>query len=522
MRAMREGHSLHWLRQRGAGMLLHPTALPGDQGVGTLGKEALRFLDFLKAAGMTHWQICPLGPTGYGDSPYQCFSAFAGNPYLIDLDDLTERGLLLPEEIEPLRGLSKGQVDFGGLYEKKGPVLEIAFQRFKRAGAPELADDLSYERFKAVNQHWLVPYALFRAIKDEQGGKPWPEWPQELRHYPSVLHSEARRRLAEACDAHSFHQYAFFVQWRRIREQAALRGVDIIGDLPIFVAGDSADVWANPDLFDLDPDSGQPRHVAGVPPDYFSADGQLWGNPLYLWDRHRDSGFHWWHLRLEGAFKLYDIVRIDHFRGFDAYWEVPYPATNAREGRWVSAPGAEFFRAVSSRFPEARIIAEDLGLLSESVVDLRERTGLPGMEVLQFAFGGRSDNFYLPHNHQQNAVVYAGTHDNDTSLGWYGTAEEKIKDHARRYLRVDGREIGWDLIRAAYGSVSRLAIVTLPDVLSLGSEARFNTPGQPNGNWQWRYQPDQLTRAFERSAAYLKELAILNGREPRSEETEAG
>ncbi len=512
---MSESDSLHWLHQRGVGVLLHPTAIAGDQGVGSLGKQALRFLDFLKAAGMSCWQICPLGPTGFGDSPYQCFSAFAGNPYLIDVEDLVERGLLLPEEIAPLRNLPHPQVDYGALFQLKWPVLKVAFERFMRAGAPELAEDLSYADFKARHAHWLAAYALFRAIKDEQGGRAWTEWPDELRHFTTAQQSPARRRLADSIEAHCFYQYAFFVQWRRVREQAAVRGIQIIGDVPIFVAGDSADVWANPWLFDLDRTTGLPHSQAGVPPDYFSQDGQLWGNPLYLWDRHRDTGFHWWHARLESSFELYDIVRIDHFRGFDEYWQVPYPAENARAGRWVKGPGLDFFRSVRGRFPKAKIIAEDLGLLTESVIGLRESTGLPGMAVLQFAFGGRADNYYLPHNHVPNSVVYAGTHDNDTSLGWYRTADENTKDHVRRYLRIDGREIGWDLIRSAYASVSRLAILTMPDILGLGSEARFNVPGQGAGNWQWRYRSEQLSRAFERTAPYLKELAGLYGREVR-------
>lgn len=516
---MDDSHSLHWLKQRGVGVLLHPTAIAGNQAIGTLGKEALRFLDFLQAAGMSAWQICPLGPTGFGDSPYQCDSAFAGNPYLIDLDDLAEQGLLLAEEIEPLRKLPQDRVDFGKLHETKWPILVKAYERFLNAGAPELVDDLSFEDFKRREAHWLAPFVLFRAIKDEQGGKAWTEWPAEVRHFQSAMDPKVRQRLHHACEAQAFYQYAFRVQWRRIREQAAVRGIQIIGDIPIFVAGDSADVWSNPDLFDLDPGSGRPRTVAGVPPDYFSADGQLWGNPLYLWQRHHDSGFRWWHARLAASFAWYDIVRIDHFRGFDEYWEVPTPAANARGGRWVKAPGEDFFKSVAAHFPQAKIIAEDLGLLTDTVIALRERTGLPGMAVLQFAFGGRADNYYLPHNLGPNEVVYPGTHDNDTTLGWYRTADEKTKDHVRRYLRVDGREVGWDFIRTAYASVCRLAIVPFQDILSLGSEARFNTPGQPAGNWQWRYQADQLTRAFRDTAAYLKELAALDGRELRIGET---
>lgn len=499
-----------WLTERGAGVLLHPTSLPGPQGVGVFDGAARRFLDFLKAAGMTHWQICPLGPTGYGDSPYQCFSAFAGNPYLIDLADLAARGLLDPGDVAFGAPADASRVDFGGLYLRKWPLLRKAFDRYRKSGEPAI-DGEGFADFKARQASWLETYAFFRALKDHHGGKAWTEWPAQSRDSAAALRSPLRPRLAEDIAAHQFYQYLFFAQWRRVRAAATLRGIAVIGDLPIFVAADSADVWGNPGLFDLDPSTGVPVAVAGVPPDYFSADGQLWGNPLYRWERHAADGYAWWKDRLRASFEMYDVVRIDHFRGFDEFWRIPLPAENAREGAWIRAPGADLFRAIRAAFPEARIIAEDLGELTPSVVTLREETGLPGMAVLQFAFGGKADNLYLPHNLAPNSVIYTGTHDNDTTLGWYASADEASRDHARRYLRVSGAEIGWDLIRTAYGSVSRLAVIPFQDILSLGSESRFNTPGKPQGNWQWRFSEAQLD-GLGGTAFYLRELAALCGR----------
>ncbi len=506
----------NWLSARGAGVLLHPTCLPGVQGVGVLDGAVESFLDLLEAAGMSTWQICPLGPTGYGDSPYQCFSAFAGNPYLIDLGALAARGLLDAGDV-PFPGPSDpGRVDFGGLYRVKWQVLRKAFDRFRRSGEPSL-DGESFAAFKARQAAWLESYALFRALKDHHGGRPWTDWPEDARDVAAASRSPLRLRLSAEVEAHQFYQYVFFAQWRRVRAAAAARGISVIGDLPIFVAADSADVWANPGLFELDPATGRPVAVAGVPPDYFSADGQMWGNPLYLWERHAADGYAWWKDRLRASFELYDVVRIDHFRGFDEFWRIPLPAENARTGEWKPGPGLDLFRAIQGAFPDARIIAEDLGVLTPTVVALREATGLPGMAVLQFAFGGKADNLYLPHNLVPNSVIYTGTHDNDTTLGWYAAADEPTRDHARRYLRVGGAEIGWDLVRAAYGSVSRLAVIPFQDLLSLGSEARFNTPGRPQGNWQWRFSEAQVA-GLGGTAAYLRELAGLCGRLSQTQE----
>jgi 4-alpha-glucanotransferase len=501
----------NWLETRGAGVLLHPTCLPGHQGIGTFDVQVDRFLDFLQAAGMSTWQICPLGPTGYGDSPYQCFSAFAGNPYLIDLGELASRGLFKAADLAPITERSSGRVDYGALYRIKWALLKSAFERYQESGSPALETG-SFEEFKKAQADWLDPYALFRALKDFHGGRAWTEWPDESRVFAKAMRSPLRKKLAPACEAQRFYQYVFFAQWRRVRREAARRKIAIVGDLPIFVAADSADVWARPELFELDQASGRPVAVAGVPPDYFSADGQLWGNPLYAWERHAADGYAWWISRLRAAFELYDIARIDHFRGFDSYWRIPLPAANARTGAWVAGPGIDLFKAIRRAQPRARIIAEDLGLLTPGVVRFREETGLPGMAVLQFAFGGDESNLYLPRNLLQNQVVYPGTHDNDTSIGWYASAGEAERDHVRRTLSVNGSDIGWDLIRAAYAAPSRLAVITVQDILSLGSEARLNSPGKPEGNWQWRLSEPQMDRLAGGTARYLRELGGQTGR----------
>jgi len=499
-----------WLQERGAGALLHPTSFPGDQGIGTFDESADRFLEFLQRAGLKYWQLCPLGPTGYGDSPYQCFSAFAGNPYLVDLKALVRYGLLAEESLAPLQRLAPDNIDFGALYQLKWPLLFEAYLAYRDKHIVLPYGD--FGAFRSERSGWLDDYAYFRALKDHYRGKSWLEWPVESRSFPAALKSPLRAALATQIEAHAFYQYLFFGQWARLRSVAKQRGVQVVGDLPIFVAYDSADVWANPGLFEIDENTCEPLAVAGVPPDYFSDDGQLWGNPLYRWDVHRRDGYSWWMERLSASFALYDVVRIDHFRGFDRYWSIPYPAKTAKVGAWTDGPGLDFFRAVKKAFPDARIVAEDLGELTASVEELRERTGLPGMSVLQFAFGSEGDNLYLPHNLAANSVVYPGTHDNNTSLGWYATATEREKDHARRYFNVGGHEIGWDFIRASYRAVSRLAVLPLQDILSLGAEARLNTPGLPQGNWQWRYRAPQLESLLGGTAAYLKSLGELYAR----------
>jgi 4-alpha-glucanotransferase len=500
----------NWLKERGAGVLLHPTCLPGDQGCGVFDAHAVRFLDFLKKAGLKYWQICPLGPTGYGDSPYQCFSAFAGNPYLIDLAALVPFGLLAADDLAELAALSPDRTDYGALYRIKPRLLAAAYAQYRRQKPA-----LPYGDFAAFckrEAHWLDTYAYYRALKDHFGGAAWWEWPAEARNHAKAKKSPLRAKLADAIASCQFAQYLFFGQWTQVRTAAHERGISIIGDLPIFVAGDSADAWGNPELFELDPKTLLPLAVAGVPPDYFSADGQLWGNPLYRWAAHRADGYAWWLARLRATFAQCDIVRIDHFRGFDEYWRIPYPAENAREGEWMPGPGLDLFRAFRAALPAARIIAEDLGVLTDSVVQLREDSGLPGMLVLQFAWGGDAKNSYLPHNAVPNAVIYPGTHDNDTTLGWYRSASEAERDHVRRYLRVSGDDVPWDFIRASYASVARLAVFALQDVFALGPVARFNTPSQAAGNWQWRYRAAALEKLSGGTADYLRELSALHGR----------
>lgn len=492
---------------------MHPTSLPGQFGIGTLDHEAEKFLRFLAAAGIKYWQLCPLGPTGFGDSPYQCFSSFAGNPYLIDLVPLVAAGLIGQEALGPLLFLNAQHVDYGGLYNVKRPILFQVHAGYRRDPKRKLPYG-SFEAFRKEHAAWLPAFTAFSAIKDHLGGAPWWLWPAEIRHYDVAARSPLLKQLEERIEAYAFIQYLFFGQWNQLRAKARELGVSIIGDAPIFTALDSADVWASPELFQLDRDTGRPTAVAGVPPDYFSADGQLWGNPLYDWPAHAASNYAWWVARLKANFTLCDIVRIDHFRGFESYWAVPADAKNARNGRWVPGPGLEFFKAINKALPEAHLIAEDLGVLTPEVIALRDATGLPGMAVLQFAFGDDADNLYLPHNQRANSVVYSGTHDNDTTLGWYAATDEKARDHVRRYFRVSGQEVAWDFIRASYASVANLAIMPLQDLMKLGGEARFNTPGKAEGNWQWRYQSWQLEQLERESSAYLRDLGVLYGRIP--------
>lgn len=503
-----------WLTERSVGVLLHPTALPCEFGVGTLGAEANRFLDFLASAGFSHWQMCPLGPTGYGNSPYQCFSAFAGNPYLIDLLPLAQSGIVPREAVGPLVFLDSDRVDFGGLWKLKWAALFAAFDKYAENPEAKLPYG-DFPAFKKAQSGWLDDYALFQALKDHLDGRPWWEWPAAWRSHEKARKA-ASKEVARLAEAHRFFQYLFFGQWTRLREKAATMGISIIGDIPIFVAMDSADVWARPDLFQLDRTSGRPTSVAGVPPDYFSEDGQLWGNPLFDWAAHKDEGYDWWLRRLGASFDLYDVVRIDHFRGFESYWAIPAGAPNARLGKWEQGPGIAFFEAVQARFPDARIIAEDLGEITPKVAQLLEQTGLPGMSVLQFAFDGKdATNPYLPHNQSKNSACYPGTHDNATTREWYASLPEHVRDQVRRYFRVSGDDIAWDFVRAAYASPACLAIIPLQDLFSLGAEGRFNTPGAAENNWEWRFRAQALDQLHASSAEYLRNLADLFGRAPR-------
>lgn len=492
---------------RASGVLAHPTSLPGRYGIGDLGPAAHAFLDFLAAARQQLWQVMPLTPTGYGDSPYQSPSAFAGNPLLIDLEPLAAAGWLSADELAPLAALPREQVDFPRLIPLKQAALRRAFERFQAQ-----ADDASRARFAAFCQQeaaWLDDYTLFAALR-EATGVGWFAWDPPLRDRALEALRRARETLRDAIGYHAFGQWLFFEQWDALRAAAHERGLRVFGDLPIFVAYDSADVWAHRELFKLDA-QGRPTVVAGVPPDFFSATGQLWGNPLYRWDALAATGYRWWVERFRQTLRLVDIVRVDHFRGFEAAWEVPAGAETAVDGQWVPGPGAALFRAVGAALGEpAPIVAEDLGLITPEVRALLAELGYPGMKVLQFAFDSGPSNLYLPHNYDDpNYVVYTGTHDNDTTRGWYDSLGEGTRDFVRRYLGTSGADIAWDLVRLALASIADTAIVPLQDLLDLGSEARMNRPGAPEGNWRWRVLAEQLTPAV---AARLAELTWLYGR----------
>ncbi len=460
---------------RSSGILLHPTSLPGPNGIGDLGGQAYRFVDFLVAAGQTLWQVLPLGPPGPGDSPYAGSSAFAGSPLLVSLAVLRQG--------DDTPGATR--VDYGRVGREKAERLRKAHRELRGERREAI------ESFAAKNAAWLDDFALFTAIKEAQGGAAWTEWPEPLaRHDPDAL-AVFRKEQLEAYDFHVFVQQAFHEQWHALKKYANERGVRIMGDVPIFVAHDSADVWAHPDLFRLD-ERGQPTEIAGVPPDYFSPTGQLWGNPLYRWDVMAERGYRWWVDRFRHLFELVDAVRIDHFRGFAAHWSVPAGEETAVNGRWDPGPGAALFNAVRDAVGDLPIVAEDLGTITPDVHALREELGFPGMKVLQFAFGDTPANPYLPHNYEQNAVVYTGTHDNDTTVGWYATLPEEQRHRVREYVGTDMSDPAWDLIRLVLSTVADTAIVPLQDVLSLESEARMNTPGRGLGNWSWRCHPDQL------------------------------
>lgn len=493
-----------WLQDRSAGVLLHPTSLPGSTGIGTIGREARHFVDFLAETGMKIWQVCPLGPTGFGDSPYQCFSAFAGNPYFIDPETLLEQGLLKQGDLADLRRLPTERVDYGAQWILRWPVLKKAFRNFL-SDAPQ-ADKSEFVAFKKARKEWLEPYTRFTALKRKFDGRSWQNWPQELKSYVDAKKLVAKSELGYEMEAQAWCQFEFFRQWLSLKQYANSRGVQIFGDIPIFVAMDSADVWTHPRLFDMDANLN-PRFIAGVPPDYFAADGQLWGNPLYDWKRHRATNYAWWLARLRASFEIYDIVRIDHFRGFDEYCKIPANAANAREHEWAPGPGFDFFESIKAEFPEAKLVAEDLGMITDSVRELVKATGVPGMNVLQFGFEGASQ--YLPHNGIPNSVLYPGTHDNDTAWGWFNKQSESVQDFFRRYLRVPGEAVPWDMIRSGYAAPSCLFVVTMQDLLSLGSESRMNTPGTAIGNWKWRLTREQLDNLWSGSAAYLQELAKL-------------
>ncbi len=498
--------------ERGAGVLLHPTMLPSDQGIGVLGGAAYGFVDFLNDSGLRYWQFLPLGPTGYGDSPYQSLSVFAGNPYLLDVRALTEYGLLDSGALEGLQKLPCDRVDFESLHRIKWPLLRAAWRAFSERGRAYLPNYGLFDDFCAAHgKAWLDAFATFVALKEHFGGLPWYAWEAPFCSWQRARNSDLLNDLADEILAQKFYQYLFFGQWKLLQAYARENDVDLIGDIPIFPALDSAEVWANPEYFQLKAD-GSPDAVAGVPPDYFSPEGQLWGAPLFDWDALAMDGYSWWMRRIAATLECCDVVRLDHFRGFYKYWSVPAGDTDARSGSWKPGPGLPLFRAIRERFPDSRFIAEDLGDLDDEVREFRLATGLPGMAILQFAFDCDPENLYLPHNLDSNSVVYSGTHDNDTTLGWYRNASESIRDQVRRYLRVGGDEISWDVIRAGFGSVADTAIFPIQDLLALDSSARFNVPGSPQGNWRWRATQEQMDGLNGETSFYLRELAWLYGR----------
>ena len=488
---------------RESGILMHITSLPGPYGIGTMGAEAFRFVDFLHKAGQKNWQILPLTPTGYGDSPYQSCSTFAGNPYLIDLDRLVEAGLLEKSEIESITWCGReDKADYGLLYNHREKVLRLAYARFE--GSEE------FDEFCRSNSRWLADFALFMALKAKFGGKPWYEWEQKLKFREADALWEIRHDLSDEIRFYSFVQYLFQCQWEQLRAYAHKAGVKIIGDVPIYVPYDSVDVWSNPELFQLD-ETLTPIDVAGCPPDAFSEDGQLWGNPLYRWDLMAKNGFAWWKNRLAAAEQRYDIVRFDHFRGFEAYWAVPFTDKTARGGKWIKGPGMPFIQAIQQGLPTLQLIAEDLGFLTQEVLDLRDDSGLPGMKILEFAFDSREPSDYLPHTYPANSVCYTGTHDNMTMRQWFDTASKEAVEYATEYMTLTEKEgLVWGVIRTAMSSVSDLCIVQMQDYLDLGAEARMNFPGtQTDANWTWRMKPGQTTSEL---AKKICRLTVLYGR----------
>lgn len=503
---------------RKCGVLLPVASLPSRYGIGCFSREAYEFVEFLHEAGQTYWQILPLGQTGYGDSPYQSFSTFAGNPYFIDLEKLIDAGYLDREKADACDfGKERGYVDYEKIYRKRYPLLRSAYMNSPFCLQPDEkwaseefdTEREAFEKFREQNSEWLEDYALFSAVKEKFKGKCFIEWDDDIRLRRKKALNSYRRELAEEIRFFEFQQFMFARQWSALKEYAHELGIRIIGDLPIYVAFDSADTWSHPELFELD-SKGYPTVVAGVPPDAFSATGQLWGNPLYRWDYHRETGYEWWMRRLKQVFCLYDVVRIDHFRGFDEYWAVPYGDKTAMGGEWRKGPGYELFAVMKKELGKQEIIAEDLGYLTKSVVRLVKKTGYPGMKVLQFAFGGDSTNGYLPHNYTHNAVVYTGTHDNDTMRGWFTSASRRERTFARKYVGIrSSQSATWDFIRMAFRSVADTVIIPIQDYLDIGSSGRINTPSTLGDNWTWRLLPGQCTFELARK---MKELAVLYDR----------
>jgi 4-alpha-glucanotransferase len=478
---------------RSSGIILHPTSLPGPDGIGDLGPEAYRWVNFLRDSGFGLWQVLPLSPTGYGDSPYQSFSAFAGNPYLVSPTMLLDDDLLSANDLADRPNFPSDKVDYGPVIQWKLKLLDRAYNNFKKSASDEL--QIAMARFQLNETSWLPDFALFMAIKEALGGGSWDHWPKPLRSRDPQALEDFRAKNPESIQRHIFRQFLFYRQWEKLHEYTNAQGIQIIGDIPIFVAYDSADAWSHPEMFFMD-EEGKPIVVAGVPPDYFSPTGQLWGNPIYRWDVHEQTGYAWWIQRIRQTLKLFDFIRLDHFRGFAGYWEIPAGSPTAETGHWVPGPGAGLFVAIREAFGGLPIIAEDLGEITPDVIELRESLELPGMKVLQFAFQKDPFDPFLPHNYPRNCVAYTGTHDNDTTVGWFRSAPDKERDLARRYLARSGDDIAWDCIRIVWSSIARFTLAPMQDFLSLGNEARMNLPGRAGGNWQWRVDADSLTESL--------------------------
>ncbi|MCM0590930.1 MAG: 4-alpha-glucanotransferase [Gloeotrichia echinulata DVL01] len=496
---------------RSSGILLHPTSFPSRFGVGDLGFEAYRFIDFLKDSYQQYWQVLPLGPTGYGNSPYMCYSAMAGNPLLISPEKLVDEGLLSAADFASIPQFALDKVNFDQVIPLKIGFLKKACENFQAKATPNQRQ--KFAAFCESKSYWLDNYALFMALKDSHDSASWYTWEPEIAKRTPFALDQAQRQLTTEIFYYKFIQYEFFRQWSELKNYANKNGIDIIGDIPIYVAHDSADVWANPDIFALDEETGEAALMAGVPPDYFSATGQLWGNPVYNWEQLQKQEFKWWVQRFEAMLDYVDIIRIDHFRGFEAYWAVPQGEKTAMNGEWIEAPGEAFFDAIKEKLGKLPVLAEDLGVITPGVEALRDKYEFPGMKVLQFGFGSDPGNPFLPFNYSRNAVVYTGTHDNDTTIGWFNTANDWEKRNLLLYLGgISSDGVHWDLIRLALTSIANLAIIPLQDVLGLGTEARMNFPSIAEGNWEWRYRGEGLTKQL---GDRLKDLTTLCGRAPQ-------
>ncbi len=489
--------------KRSSGILLHPTSLPGPFGIGDLGPQAYRWIDFLSDAGCSWWQVLPLGPTGYGDSPYQSFSAFAGNPYLISPQLLFSENLLSEEDLGDLPKFPAKRVDYEAVIGWKNRVLDRAYERTIQQSDCTLRH--SIDVFKKENTSWLEDFAVFMALKDVHGGLPWHTWETKLRDRDPDEINQISKIYHEAIQRHIFKQYLFFKQWGDLHSYALKKKVRIIGDLPIFVSHDSADVWVNPEFFYLKK-SGKPKLISGVPPDYFSPTGQIWGNPLYRWKVHQRTGFKWWISRFRMELAQFDMLRLDHFRGFAGYWEIPGDAETADNGRWVKAPGNALFKKLKQELGDIPVIAEDLGVITPDVEEMRKKFGFPGMKILLFAFSGDPQDPYRPHNYPRNCVAYTGTHDNDTALGWYQRVPDEERKFCLQYMNRDGSDFSWDLIRTCWSSVGNLAIAPMQDFLNLDNQSRMNYPGNPSGNWQWRMQDTAIDRGLEERIREINRL----------------